>query len=193
MQKLLGIVGPSGVGKGFAKNQIRECFPGVFSEPIVATTRDKRPFPEPDRLAGIHPDEYQRMVENQEIVFSHQPFGPGTHHYGFLASSMQGTGNLITEVHIDNVAPFRDRYDGDLTLIGLVADEEYLKFNLDNRNSEKPEDKVLRLHAAQREIEQILHCHRTGQINSIVEATMINRDRVIQDILVGLVSKHLGI
>lgn len=191
MEQIIGIVGPSGVGKGYAKAQIIEGFPDVFSQPIVATTREARPFPEPDRMAGISIDEFFRMKKSGEILFAHQPFGTGADHYGFLASSFTIPGKLITEVHIDNVVPFKRRFAEKVTLIGLVAQAEYLRFNLNTRASETEEQKLLRVGASVREIELIGELHSKGLIDHLVEANMVNRNEVMKGILISIVSTHL--
>jgi len=37
MERILGLVGPSGVGKGYSKQAINEAFPNKFVEPVVVT------------------------------------------------------------------------------------------------------------------------------------------------------------
>ena len=191
MGEIIGIVGPSGVGKGYAKQQIKTGLNNGFVEPIVVTTRPQRAYPEPDRMAGVPIDDFIAMKQRGEVLFAHQPFGEGTYHYGFLASSFQQEANILTEVHVDNVGPFKELFGQRVKLIGLVADRDYLEFNLDNRASETLAEKGVRLDASEREVQQILTYHKQGLVDHVVEATMINRDIVIQDILVGLVSRIL--
>ena len=57
--EMIGIIGPSGVGKGFVKKAILTAFPGRLIEPIVVTTRPKRSDDGPDRLAGISEEEFE--------------------------------------------------------------------------------------------------------------------------------------
>ncbi len=189
---ILGLVGPSGVGKGFVKAQINERFRNTFREPIVVTTRPKRLYPEPDRMAGISQEEFQTMYKLGQVLFAHQPFGANTDSYGFLATNLRDRSTkLVTEVHIDNIVPFKDEFGNKLFLIGLVADEEYLSLNLDKRNSETPEDKARRLSASQREVSIIKAFFENGRIDHLVEITMRNRSLVLGDTLMSIISANL--
>lgn len=57
-RNILGLVGPSGVGKGYAKEAIKSALPGVFVEPVVVTTRTQRPGDGADRRAGVSISEF---------------------------------------------------------------------------------------------------------------------------------------
>src|SRR5581483_8355367 len=118
---IVGLVGPSAVGKGYCKDAIKSAFPESFDEPVVVTTRPKRPNDGKDRQAGVPLDEFLSMRETGVVLFAHQPFGEGTDWYGFSRTSLEENDKLLlTEVHIDNVTPFKSRFGDKVKLVALV-------------------------------------------------------------------------
>lgn len=71
---ILGLVGPSGVGKGFAKQALVEKYGSIFHEPTVATTRLKRSSDGADRRAGLSKVEFGLMVATGKVAFCSSAF-----------------------------------------------------------------------------------------------------------------------
>ena len=189
MEQIIGLTGPSGVGKGFVKKAILTAFPGRLIEPIVVTTRPKRSDDGPDRLAGISEEEFELMTNRNEIIFAHTPFG-NNYKYGFMRSSFRTGAPALTEVHVDNVIRFKDEFRSSLYLIGIFASRKYLERNLSDRGT-NPNDIDVRLSAAQTEIKKIRSLHSTGQINELVSVGFRNRDRFVNE-LIHLVENQIG-
>lgn len=108
--------------------------------------------------------------------------------YGFKAAQFESfrrsqTGALLTEVHVDNVPSFKERFGSDLLLIGLVADREYLASNLDQRSTETDEEKARRLEESLLEVEAIRTFGTQGLIDQIVEVNLQNRAIFAQTII----------
>lgn len=183
--RILGLTGPSGVGKGFVKDHIKEICPGI-TELTVATTRGKRPADGIDRDAGIPVGVFLERVNGGTIVFAHQPFGPTNHWYGFYQEQIEkllDEGKLtMTEIHVDNVEPFKERYGHHVSVIGLVSEINYLRRNIEHRSTEEEEEQRLRLTAALREMELIRRLKEKGLVDSVLEVDERNRD-VIADLV----------
>lgn len=190
MGKILGLTGPSGVGKGFAKEAIISAGIENFSEPVVVTTRPVRPTDGVDRRAGVLVRDFFKMVEEGQILFPHQPFGSSGDWYGFLENDFNIDNSILTEVHIDNVKPFRNRFGVRLMLIGLKAQEDYLRKGLEQRATETPDQRELRVQSASREILQIDDYYKRGLINRVIEVTSENRDE-LQTLVLAQVSELL--
>ena len=182
--RIIGLVGPSGVGKGYCKDAIMASSPDLFFEPVVVTTRPKRETDGVDRKAGVSFGEFMAMRIDGTVVFAHQPFGPDTHWYGFLSKSLEGDENkvILTEVHIDNVEPFKERFGSSVKLIALVADRNYLAKNLAARNTESDEEVQLRLKKSLREVNLIQDLSRKNLLDAVIEVDDDNREKL--DILV---------
>ncbi|MEA2065207.1 MAG: hypothetical protein U9O66_02840 [Patescibacteria group bacterium] len=80
--KIIALVGPSGVGKNFAKQAIKNQFPEL-SELTVFTTRARRSSDGLDRKTDISVDNFLKMKKERKIIVAHQPFGPDSDWYGF--------------------------------------------------------------------------------------------------------------
>ena len=178
MVEILALAGPSGIGKGFIKKAIVQRFgAGFFIEPVVATTRPRRPDDGPDRLPGIPLTEFWSQVEQGEIILNHQPFGVTGHWYGFLSATLNNTSRpVLTEFHVDNIVPARNQFGNRLILIGLVAtDDSYLRENIANRSGDFHEATEVRVQAAKREGSLIAGLHAKGLINVVFEAKRQNK------------------
>lgn len=173
---IFGLVGPSGVGKGFYKEELKKLWP-EHTEPIVVTTREKRKTDGADRIAGLGLDQFYEMVSNGKVIFEHQPFGLEGPWYGFLAESFITGRPILTEVHVDNVMRFRKTFQpGRLALLGLIANQEYLSSNLSDRATEGQFAREIRLAAALKEVEDIKNFRQIGVIDQLLVVTGENRD-----------------
>lgn len=188
---IIGLVGPSGVGKGYCKDALKTSYPDLFSEPVVATTRPQRPTDGIDRKAGIPLEEFMDMRAGGVVVLAHQPFGSSSHWYGFTTESLENNEKMVlTKVHVDNIEPFKQRYGDTVKLIALVADQDYLRRNLVDRNTESREEAQLRLEQAPRETELINGFSEQGLLDVVITVSDENRDE-LGKIVVGEVAKFL--
>ncbi|MEK7497970.1 MAG: hypothetical protein AAB656_03560 [Patescibacteria group bacterium] len=189
---ILGLVGPSAVGKGYCKDAIKTTFPEFFDEPVVVTTRPKRLNDGKDRQAGVPLDEFLVMRETGVVLFAHQPFGEGTDWYGFSRTSLEENDKiLLTEVHIDNATPFKNRYGDKVKLVALIAEKVYLEANIRGRATETEDAVQVRLNAAIAEVEEINRLREQGLIDHVIEVNTENRDRLAQ-IVTGLIKNIIG-
>jgi guanylate kinase len=189
MEQVIGLTGPSGVGKGFAKKAILAAYQGLLVEPIVATTRPRRDDDGADRQAGMSDTEFDTLVSSGEIIFAHSPFN-NNFRYGFLHSSFQNDAATLTEVHVDNIPRFREQFRDSLFLIGIFASKKYLESNLHDRDT-TTSDLNIRLDAATAEVAKIKRLHRIGVINEIISVGFRNRETFASQ-LINLVGLRLG-
>lgn len=177
--RIIALVGPSGVGKNYAKQAIKNSNPQLV-ELSVLTTRPRRTSDGVDRATDIPQDQFLRRMSNGEIVGGHQPFGSDTDWYGFskqeIDSLLGNSSSILTELHVDNVELFHRLYTGHLLTIGLTAERKYLENNLYQRGSESDEDKEKRLNTALNEIRQIQDLNSRGYIDEVVNVDMENRE-----------------
>lgn len=188
-ETIVGLVGPSAVGKGYCKDAIKSEFGSSFSEPVVVTTRPKRATDGKDRQAGVPVGEFFGMVDEGVVLFAHQPFGEGSDWYGFSKKSLDNNQRpLLTEVHIDNVEPFRERFGDRLFLIALTAERAYLEANIRGRGTEDESSIQTRLNAALSEVEKIHRLETDGLIDRVIEVSNENRDQ-LGEIVTNLVAE----
>lgn len=178
---IIGLSGPSAIGKGAYKARVLELMQKhavSYCEPVVATTRPVRPTDGNDRMAGLSQTQFHRMAQNRELIFTHQPFGPNGHWYGFLAQSFVSDLPLVTEVHVDNLAPFKNRFADRVLLIGFVAQLDCLEANIRDRGTESEPDIQLRLEHAVQELAYIFQGLKSGTIDHVFTVTRKNRAKV---------------
>lgn len=188
---IIGLVGPSAVGKGYCKDAIKSAFSATFDEPVVITTRPKRQNDGKDRQAGVSIDEFLSMKEAGIVLFAHQPFGQGTDWYGFSKENLEENLKiLLTEVHIGNVVPFKTRFQDKVKLIALVAEKDYLEANISERATETEDSIQIRLNAAISEVEEISKLDKQGLIDFVIEVNTENRKR-LSEIVTSLTSNIL--
>lgn len=181
--KIIALVGPSGVGKNFAKQAIKNQFPEL-SELTVFTTRARRSSDGLDRKTDISVDDFLKMQKEEKIIAPHQPFGSDGDWYGFskeqIDELLEKERQILTEIHPDNVSLFKKLYGSRVFTIALTAETEYLEYNLKLRDSEKNIDRKIRLNKAMDEIKKIKELKRGGLIDKIVEVNWDNRDELAE-------------
>ncbi len=176
---LIALTGPSGVGK----NHIKIIARGrrEFREPQVITTRAQRPSDGVDRLAGVPLHQFHNDSQSGQILFPHQLFGRDGPWYGFRAVDLEPqTDNVpvLTEIHATLVPVFRQAFRNTLVAIGVIADQEYLLSNLQQRNSENTLEWEERMRSAQSEMELIYQYAQQGLISQLFTVTHENRARI---------------
>lgn len=179
--KIIALVGPSGVGKNFAKQAIKDRFPNL-SELTIYTTRSRRTSDGIDRETDISVENFLKMVDENKIIAAHQPFGINGDWYGFskeqIDKMLENNDLILTEIHPDNMSLFKKLYGKNVFAIALTAKKEYLEHNLKERDSEKEADRNLRLNSAINEINIIQRMQKEGLINKIIEIDWDNRDKL---------------
>lgn len=193
--KIFALTGPSGVGKGFIKQHIRTKHPQL-EELTVATTRGKRSDDGKDRETGIPIGVFLERKNGGTIVFAHQPFDSDGDWYGFYTEQIQRLltegKQILTEIHIDNVKPFKTEFGENVKILGLIADRSYLESNLAGRNTEEAREQQKRLEATLREMEIITQLATEGLIDSVIEINDENRETVAQLVLERMNELGLG-
>jgi len=179
--RIIAFVGPSGAGKNFVKTAVKRIFPHVV-ELTVFTTRARRPCDGLDRKTDIPVEEFLKMKKGGKIIAAHQPFGFKGHWYGFLKEQinelLRRNEIILTEINVDNIKLFKRLYGDKIYLLAITAENEYLKHNLQLRDSEQIIDITVRLKSAIREINIIKKMKKKKLINRIINANWNNRDKL---------------
>lgn len=182
-EKIIALVGPSGVGKNFAKQAIKDQFPKL-SELTVFTTRSRRSSDGSDRRTDISVDYFLKMQKEGKIIAAHQPFGPDSNWYGFskeqISELLGNQRQILTEIHPENIALFKKLYGNRVFTIALIAAREYLEHNLKSRGSEKDIDRDIRLNKAVDEIKMIKELKKAELIDKIIEVNWDNRNKLAE-------------
>lgn len=164
---IIALSGPSGIGKGFVKEAIRRRYPGM-PELTVVTTRSRRPSDGVDRETDVPIAMFLKQQNEREIILAHQPFGIQHDWYGFRRSQIdQGLNRgecMLTEIHPDNINPFYELYPSSLFVFGFIAPENYIRKNLQARDTEPQTEQERRIQQSIYEMNQIRHWQDRGRI-----------------------------
>jgi guanylate kinase len=184
--KIIALVGPSGVGKNFVKQAIKNQYPEL-SELAVYTTRRRRPSDGLDRKTDITTEDFMKMKNEGKVIGAHQPFGKEGDWYGFSRDQIDGMLKsdqmVLTEIHPDNIQLFKKIFGDQIFAIALIAEKQYLGHNLEERNSEKPEEKDYRLDKADKEIRSIREMHENGSIDKMIKVDWDNRNELSKTVI----------
>ncbi len=138
--------------------------------------------------------DFESKKESGKIIGDHQPFGKSGPWYGFYKEQIENLleeGEIIlTEIHIDNVELFREKYKETLSLIGFISEKSYLECNLKERSSESEKEIALRINKGLKEIEEIKKMKEKGFIDEVVEVGWENRES-LKEIVVEIVRKKV--
>lgn len=164
---IIALSGPSGIGKGFVKETIRRRYPGML-ELTVVTTRSRRTSDRIDRETDIPVDVFLKQRNEGEIILAHQPFGEQHDWYGFRRSQIDDglmrSECMLTEIHPDNIDPFYELYPSSLFVFGFIAPENYIRKNLQARDTEPQTEQERRIQQSMHEMNQIRHWQDQGRI-----------------------------
>ncbi len=195
MSLIIGLSGPSGVGKSYLKKGILETFPGFFDEIRVVTTRPARVNEGKDREAGLSLQEFERRVINNEVLFPHRPFEESQHFYGFSNTDIQScfsrNRNILTEIHPSNIENFKSLFGNKVKVIGLVSSYQYLSKNMYSRNTERNSEISLRLDESYKEQKLIKEMFNKGLLDRLLEVNERNRE-IIKNMVCEIVGELIS-
>ena len=150
MGLIIILMGPSGIGKGYIKQAIKDRWP-FFYEPVWYTTRGCRRNNADDRIC-ISEKEFKTMQNNNQfkIVDIYCE-----HKYGLSINRLPSHPFMITELR---KCHFLNYFTGDnIFSIGLIPETlDFLRFRLTGRRTEVNQQVELRLETAEKEIEELL-------------------------------------
>jgi ribose 1,5-bisphosphokinase len=191
--KIIALVGPSGVGKNYAKQAIKDKYPELV-ELTVYTTRARRSSDGVDRKADIAISEFLRLKQEEEIIGAHQPFGSEGDWYGFsqkqIDEMLDDDSLILTEIHPDNISLFKKLYEDTVFIVALTAENDYLEHNLKSRGSEKEAERTIRLDRAFDEMNTIKKMQEEKLVDKVIEVGWDNRDE-LSEIAIKSVSQEI--
>lgn len=159
--KVIGISGPSGAGKDYLSKQMIEKL--GLERVAMVTTRPARP--EGEEKICISQNEYQKLVEDGELVGDHENKG---FRYGYRIKDLTSVSKAIIElnpVYQSHLPKELLKWGIDFAgWIGLVGDPQYLIDNMNSRQVMSEDERIKRLDMAN----QIM-----GAINKLSEENIV--------------------
>lgn len=175
---LISLTGPSGIGKGFIKEQLLQLYPNI-QELVWCTTRDLRPNEQGGNRFHISLSEFNQSVELGRLALVQDLFG---HRYGLKKEDLVASSGIrLTELHPANLVEAL-KINPAIFAIGLVtSDLSLLRKRLAVvRKTENEAEIEKRVTKAKSEIETILQ-HRSLYA-SVIEITEAEEDQVFDKV-----------
>ena len=191
---VIALCGPSGVGKGHTKRMILDMAGVEFAEPVVASTRHARIDDDASRLAGLSDPDFDRLVEQGDVILPHRPFRvDGSPRYGFLMASLLVEKPILTEVHSSIIRPFHETFGGQALIIGMVASPDTLRANIMARQGSEYDGVGidLRVESARQEVAEIYDAYEHDAIDQLYSLNLHERNRA-QYSIATTVRNHVG-
>lgn len=174
---LITITGPSGIGKGYLKKYLKDYFnAGEFP---VCTTRKKRKDDESKERIFLTEKEFKEKLKNGRLVFSGEFCN---YLYGFDCECFKNLEKkrIVTEVLIDNVEEFREKYPQAIMLTLLTDSISFLRCRLKKRG-ENDEELKKRLQAAGYEMKESERLR--NKFNLLYYVNRENEDRIVDEMI----------
>lgn len=175
---IISFSGPSGIGKGFIKEQLLQLYPHI-QELVWYTTRPLRSNEQGGNRIHISLPEFNQLAGFGELVLVQDLFG---HRYGLRKEDLvTGPGIKLTELHPANLVEAL-KINPTIFAIGFVTfDLSLLHKRLSIvRKTESEAEIEKRVTKAKSEIETILQ-HRSLYA-SVIEITEVEEDQVFSKV-----------
>ena len=174
---LLTLTGPSGIGKGYMKNALKERF--EMDVLPVYTTR-KRRADEKDSCDRIFltEDEFSEKLKAKKIVMSNEIH---SYNYGFDADILDNINNkrLIAEVYVDNIKPFRKMFPSTVSIAMITDSTDFLYDRLSRRGGDR-DSIASRVQNAKVEMDKILTMREN--FNIVYSVNFLNENSIVEDV-----------
>lgn len=177
---IIALSGPSGIGKGYIKEQLLRLYPNIRELTWFTT----RPLRTNEWVGGnrIHVtvSEFNRMAGAGELVLIQDLFG---HRYGLKKENLLPTTDVrLTELHPDNV-PEALKINPAIIVIGLVTfDLSLLRKRLTLvRKTESPVEIEKKIAMAESEIRTIMR--QKSLYTAVIEVTETKEHMVFDEVL----------
>jgi len=183
---IISLSGPSGIGKGFIKEQLLQDYPFI-KELAWFTTRSLRPNEKVGNRISVPISEFNNLVETGKLVLVQDLYG---HRYGLKKEDLLPSPQVsLTEFHPDNLSAAME-INPEIIAIGLVTfDLSFLRKRLSVfRNTESAAEIEQRVAVAKIEIETILR-HKS-LFEAVIEVAEVSESSVFDQVLTAL-TPHL--
>ena len=183
---IIAFCGPSGIGKGFIKEQLLQDYSFV-EELAWLTTRPLRPNEEQGNRIPVSLYEFNQFAEADELVLMQNLYG---HRYGLKRENLLPNPRIrITELHPDNLKEAL-KINPAILAIGFVTFDLSLLYERLSilRNTESVAEIEQRIVVAKIEIETILQ--QESLFASVIEVTKASETLVFDQVL-AILTPHL--
>jgi guanylate kinase len=185
---IISLSGPSGIGKGFIKEQLLQAYPFI-KELAWFTTRSLRPNEKAGNRISVSISEFNKLVGNGNLVLVQDIFG---HRYGLKKEDLVPRPQVsLTEFHPDNLRTAM-KINPEIVAIGFVtSDLSFLRKRLSVlRNTESRVEIEQRITMAKFEIETILR--NKSLFTAVIEVTEASESSVFDQVLTTLIPYLIG-
>lgn len=176
---VIAFCGPSGIGKGFIKEQLLQTY-SFIEELVWFTTRPLRPNEEQGNRISVPLYKFNQLDEDGELILVQDLFG---HRYGLKRDDLLPNLRIrITELHPDNLKKAL-KINPAIIAIGFITNEHSLlqKRLSAVRNTESPAEIDQRIIGAKIEIETILK--QKSLFTSVIEVTRYSETSIFDQVL----------
>ena len=134
---IIALVGVTGIGKSFFKNQIVENL--KFKNLVIVTTRNKRD----GEINGVDKDfvtleQFKKMKENNEIKCDFEFLD---NYYAYKKEDLESNENQVTEVHYNRIYDMKKNAKDLFSIYIIPNDVERAKSEVKKRNLPKKVEK----------------------------------------------------
>lgn len=186
--KVIGILGPAGVGKNYVIKQMIDRKIARFEYLPRVTTRTRRPTDDQEGVIPVSEAEFDMYAPS--LISVHAPFNDFRKYGWYVGDAdqkLQDGVHLITDPNVDHLAGFNERFKQQLLLIGITGDSDYLRYNLEQRIlMDKPTiteseqyDIQKRIHHGEQYSQRIASAYRDGLIHHHIEANWDTRPQLV--------------
>lgn len=182
---IISLTGPSGIGKGYIKEKIKEQWP-IIKELTWITTRPLRSneLDYNSNRKNVSIEEFDNLQNSNQLVLSQQLYG---YRYGLNKSDLPQQERVfyLTEFHIDNLLKASE-WNLDIFSIALVPSNiSFLQERLKKyRGTETSEEIKRRIESAKEELKRI-------QVHSSVFSLLIQISQDNESIVASVVIEAL--
>lgn len=176
---IISFSGPSGIGKGFVKEQLLRIYPNI-KELVWVTTRPLRPGEKGGNRVHTSPSKFDKLVESGKLILVQDLYG---YYYGLRKEDLlPGPNTRLTELHPNNLVKAL-KINPAIFAIGFVTyDFSLLHKRLSViRKTEDTEEIERRIEAARVEIE-IIQCQKSS-FAAVIEVSGASETLVFDQVL----------
>lgn len=186
--KIVALLGPSGVGKGWLKSCLIRKSNVDFFLPRIFTTRPSRKDDVANHKISITNSEFDSKVKDGDIAYPHKLLSNSTSYkYGFSLDDLNAypSRNLLIELYPTILPDFKLKQRNNLLSIGLLANEHILESNLIKRGTETDFSLTAKMESAESEVRLLLEYYEKNYIDYLfsMENTEKNMISIVEKIV----------
>ena len=181
---VLGLVGPPGIGKGYITRQLRSTGQEIGFIYKVTTREPRNVDLEEGVRSGLGHEFFSD--QNNLIIAEHRPFND-ERRYGWLLNGVEketaGGKSFVFDPNVEFLDVFKKQLGQKLHLVGLMADETYIRQNLlmrANNDLKMLSDIETRVSMGRNYMNEMAAAYSSGLIDKLIFFGESNRSRAFE-------------